>query len=223
MNLSRVAAATPSDGATRALVVAAAAGSCGPAEGAAAVGVVAAVSVGLIVATVLVWRLRVVVPPGHIAVISGRANVTPDGQTRGFRIVMGGSTMRMPFVERCDVLPVGPFRIETTLRNVHTKGAGRTNVRVCARLAVARDDRFVVHAVERFVGRGEAEIVSVGRETLEGAVRGVAAALSMDELGDDRDEVRSTLTRKCQSDLEGLGLALESLDTLEVTEVGPAV
>ena len=172
---------------------------------------------GITIAAVL-WRLRVVVPPGHIAVISGRSHVTPDGETRGYRIVMRRSTMRMPLVERCDLLSVGPFSVEATMRNLHTKGGGRAHIRMCARLTIPRDYGVAVRAVERFVGRGDAEIITVGRETLEGVWRGVAATLTTRELREDRATVGSAIMGKAQPELEGLGLTMQSLDTFEVTD-----
>lgn len=172
-------------------------------------------------ATAVIFMVRsvfVVVPPGHIAIFSGLNRVAPDGQVRGFRIVRRGRAIRVPILERYEVLKTGPFRIESTLRNVYTKGGGATDMQVRAGISVAKTEPLVLNAVERFVGRDEDEIATVGGETLEGVARGVAAHLTIHELREDRMKIEETLMLEVQADFEKLGLTLDSFHILEVRE-----
>jgi flotillin len=167
----------------------------------------------------LMRSILVVVRPGRIAVLSGRDRVAADGKTYGFRIVTSGRTIRIPILEHYDELNGGPFGVETTLHNVYTKSADQTNVQIRAELSVTRDEPYLVKAVERFVGRDENEIATVGRETLEGAARGIIAHLTLHELREDRMKIEETLMKEVQSDLDRLGLTLESFYILEVTKL----
>ena len=151
--------------------------------------------------------------------LSGRNRVAADGRTHGFRIVTSGRTIRIPILEHYDELNAGPFGVETTLQNVYTKSGDQTNVQMRAEFSVNRDEPYVMNAVERFVGRDEDEIATVGRETLEGAARGVAAHLTLHELREDRMKIAETLMNEVQSDLDRLGLTLESFHILEVTKL----
>lgn len=172
-------------------------------------------------ATALIFMVRsvlVVVPPGRIAVFSGLNRVAPDGQVRGFRIVRQGRAIRIPILERHDMLNTGPFRVETTLRNVYTKGNTATHVQVRAEISVAKTEPHVLNAVERFLGRDEDEIGTVGGQTLEGVARGVAAHVTIHELREDRTKIEETLMRDAEADFEKLGLTLESFHILEVRE-----
>ena len=99
-----------------------------------------------------------------------------------------GSTVCAP--TRCSIM-----------NGVHT---GHAYVRVCP----ARP--LLDNAIERFLGRDRREVARVATDTLEGAARGVIAAMIPDE-AQDPERLRDALLLEVTHDLERLGLEVDTL------------
>jgi flotillin len=76
----------------------------------------------------------------------------------------------------------------------------------------------VMNAVERFLGRGQADIQQVAKETLEGNLRGVLATLTPEEVNQDRLKFADSLSQEVEQDLSKLGLHLDVLKIQHVTD-----
>ena len=75
-----------------------------------------------------------------------------------------------------------------------------------------------MNAIERFLGRGLAEIQQVAKETLEGNLRGVLATLTPEEVNEDRLKFAESLAQEVEQDLSKLGLHLDVLKIQHVTD-----
>lgn len=159
------------------------------------------------------------VPAQHVLVVSGRQRQTADGRQVGYRLVTSGSTFRMPVLEKSDLLPTGPFRIEADIASVYLKGSQRADIRMHANFRIPVGEPGVHNAIERFVGRANEEIQRVAKETLEGTLREVAATMTMDEFREERDHVATRARRKSQQDFERLGLHVDTLEIPSIAEV----
>jgi len=177
--------------------------------------VAGAVVACLAVSVLLIAQLLVVVPPNQVAILSGRSHRAPDGSVLGFRIVRGGRVLRMPIIEALHFMDLSNMPIELELGDCHSK-SGRLAIRAIANTKIAGDMPHVVHAIERFLGRDRADVALVARQTLEGALRGVVAAISLEEARDDPTRLASMVAAEAESDLQKLGLVL---DTLTITRV----
>jgi uncharacterized membrane protein YqiK len=166
----------------------------------------------------MVGSLLHVVEPGELLVLSGVEQTGPDGRRRGYRIVTGGRVLRKPLLETATWMALGPFPFTLDLRGVFVERE-RVDLRASAAIAVSTRPDLVDNAVERFLGRSSEEIVEVARQTVEGALRSVAAELTLDELQGDTMRLASHLGAELEEDLQRLGL---SLDTLVIERVTPA-
>lgn len=135
---------------------------------------------------------------------------------RGYRVVRAGRVFRVPLIERSDAMDLTPIEVDSWIRGAYTKGGVPVDVRFRARVEIARDEHLVGNAVERFLGRDHEEIGRVARETLEGALRGIAAQLTVDELREDSQKVAAYLGAEAEDDLAKLGLAMQTLHLLDV-------
>ncbi len=184
--------------------------------------VLVAAGLGLLFATVLVGAvtsLLMVVPPDRIVVLSGRQYHGPGG-TRGYRVVTGGRVLRIPIIERADELPAGPFHIEGTLGGAYTKKGDRVDVHYRLVVRTARHEPLVQNAVERFLGLSPEQIASVARETFEGALRGLAAELTREELREEPLKVAEAVAFEAETDYGKLGLRVDTVQIVEVSERG---
>ena len=66
--------------------------------------VIIVVVVGFLMALMLLSRNYVKVSPNQAAVISGRSRKLSDGTVVGYRLVRGGATLIVPFLEKVEYL-----------------------------------------------------------------------------------------------------------------------
>ena len=179
---------------------------------AAALSLVAAIGVALLA------RLMIVVPPNRVAVILGRRGRSPDGTDRGFRIVAGGRAIRVPLLEAFAMLPDGPFSTEVVIGGVCLRRpeGSRADVRLRALVSYHRDEPRLRNAIERYLGVDRDVVTKVARDTLEGALRDVAAVLSAEELQVDREKVAHEIRNAAETTLDELGLRIDALHILEI-------
>ena len=91
-------------------------------------------------------------------------------------------------------------------------------VRAIAIVKISANPQVVMNAVERFLGRGQADIQQVAKETLEGNLRGVLATLTPEEVNTDRLKFAESLSQEVEQDLAKLGLHLDVLKIQHVTD-----
>ncbi|MBI5502843.1 MAG: flotillin family protein [Deltaproteobacteria bacterium] len=186
------------------------------------VGIAAGVMVVmLVVLAVALRRLLYVAAPNQILVLSGRPNRLPDGRVVGYRVVIGGRALRLPIVERADVIDGTVMTLAIRIPGAFTRAGGRIDLEATASVAISRDLMVLTNYVERFLGRTREDVALVARETLEGALRAVAAQLTAGELESDRAKVSAVVREEASPELAKLGLEILSLDVGPATPAAP--
>lgn len=175
-----------------------------------------AVGITLIVVSNLVH----VVPPGFALVLSGQERTLHDGRKVGYRVVLGGRTLRIPMIEAAELIDCRPRAVNVRVNSAYSKGAVPLTVAARATIKVASTPPAIDNAIERFLGRDPAEIDRVAVETLEGNVRGVVATLTPDELRTDQVAVAQALIEEAEDDLRRLGIELDDFVITAVTDAG---
>jgi len=104
------------------------------------------------------------------------------------------------------------------VQGAYTKVGIPLKVRAIAVIKLSSDPNTVMNAVERFLGRGTADIQQVAKETLEGNLRGVLATLTPEEVNEDRLKFADSLSKEVEHDLAKLGLHLDVLKIQHVTD-----
>ncbi|MCC7075797.1 MAG: flotillin family protein [Acidimicrobiia bacterium] len=181
----------------------------------------ALIVLAIILVLVLLKRLIIICPPNLIAVISGRRRAMSDGRHVGYRILNGGRTLRVPFIERVSWMSLNTIPIEVTVTNAYSKGAIPLNVQGIANVKVANVEGLLENSVERFLDVPFETIRQIAKETLEANLRGVLATLTPEEVNEDRLRFAQTLADEADDDIRTLGLGLDVLKIQNVTdEVG---
>ena len=162
--------------------------------------------------------LIIICPPNKVAVVSGRNRTLSDGRTVGYRVIKGGRTLRIPLLETVDYMDLNTIAIEVSVGNAYSKGAIPLDVQGVANIKVSSREGLLENAVERFLGRPTEEIKQVAKENLEANLRGVLAALTPEEVNEERLKFAQVLIDEADDDIRTLGLELDVLKIQNVTD-----
>ena len=164
-------------------------------------------------------RLIIIVPPNMAAAITGRERALEDGSSVGYRTVTGGRTLRIPILEKVQWLSLGTIPLEINVTDAYSRGNIPLAVQAIANVKIASAPETVFNnAVERLLGKDQAEIERLARETLTGNLRGVLAKLTPEEVNEDRLGFARHLSEEADHDLKKLGLQLDVLKIQHVSD-----
>ena len=156
--------------------------------------------------------------PNEILIFSGRDHKAADGRTVGYRVVFGGRGVRVPILETVERMDVSLISVPMSVQGAYSEGGIPLNMHAIANIKVSTDRRHIGNAIERFLGKGNAEIARVVKDTLEGHLRGVLATLTPEEVNEDRLKFAKKLEESAKGDLDKLGLELDVLKIQHVTD-----
>jgi flotillin len=170
--------------------------------------------VGLMVFVWIAKRFLIICPPNMLLVISGGKHDSKEGKAVGYRVVQGGRAWRVPVFETASFMDMTTIPIYVQVQNAYSKNSIPLEVHAIANVKLSSHEEIVMNAVERFLGRDRSEIQRVAKETLEGALRGVLARLTPEEVNEDRLKFASEI----EDDLEKLGLQVDTLKIQSVSD-----
>lgn len=166
--------------------------------------------VAVLLAVLAVKNLIIIAPPNRAAVITGRTHETEDGQEIGYRLVIGGRTFRIPIVETVEWMSLETIPIEIKVTNALSSGHIPLVVDAIANVKIASHPPQRAHnAVERLLDKSEEEIHSLAKEALTGALRGVVAQMTPEEVNEDRLAFANQVDEEAAEDLAALGFELD--------------
>lgn len=177
--------------------------------------------VALVVAVFIIITLKrmlYVVPPNQAMILSGAKRKTKTGKVVGYRVVCGGRALRIPLLERIDIIDLRNINIDVEVHGAFSKGGIPLNIKAVANVKLPGEEPMIHNAVERFLGRSRDEIMYIAKETLEGNLRGVLAQLTPEEVNEDKNRFTQILTDEAEHDLARLGIKLDQLKLQNVTD-----
>ena len=188
-------------------------------------GIVAvATLVGLLVFVWVAKRFLIICPPNMLLVLSGGKHKAKDvkagkeAKEVGYRIVQGGRAWRTPVIETASFMDMTTIPIYVAVQNAYSKNSIPLEVHAIANVKLSGHEEVVMNAVERFLGRDRSEIQRVAKETLEGALRGVLARLTPEEVNEDRLKFAGEISEEVGEDLGKLGLQVDTLKIQSVSD-----
>jgi flotillin len=173
----------------------------------------------VVVAILTIKSLIIIVPPNMAAVLTGRNRKLPNGETIGYRSVIGGRTLRVPIIETVQYTSLETFPIEINVTNAFSKGNIPLNIEAIANVKIASEPLSTfTNAVERILGKTEEEIISLAKDTLMGNLRGVLATMTPEAVNEDRLGFAAALAEDAGEDLASLGFHLDVLKIQNVSD-----
>jgi flotillin len=155
--------------------------------------------------------------PNEVLVFSGSRH-RAGNRTVGYRVLKGGRGTRVPLLERVDRMDLTNMAIEVTARNAYSKGGVPLTVHGVANVKIAGHSPVLNHAIERMLGKSRGEVMQIAKATLEGALRGVLATLTPEQVNEDRLLFAERLVQQVEHDMTALGLVVDTLKIQNVSD-----
>ena len=166
----------------------------------------------------VIRNLYYICQPSEILIFAGTKEKTADGKKVGYRLVKGGSSIRVPLLEKAFRMDLTNIIIELKVANAYSKGGIPLTVEGVANIKVAGEQPTIHNAIERLLGKSRQEIEQFAKETLEGNLRGVLASLTPEQVNEDKIAFAQSLLEEAEEDLEKLGLVLDNLQIQNISD-----
>ena len=158
----------------------------------------------------IIRNLYYICQPSEVLIFAGSRSTVEGGTDVGYRLVKGGSSIRIPLLEDAFRMDLTNMIIELKVSNAYSKGGIPLTVEGVANIKIAGEEPTIHNAIERLF-----------KETLEGNLRGVLASLTPEQVNGDKLAFAKSLLDEAEDDLEKLGLVLDTLQVQNIfDEVG---
>ncbi|PZU36948.1 MAG: flotillin family protein [Microbacterium sp.] len=184
------------------------------------IGIAVAAGVALIVALIgfLVFRAWYQVPKADeaIVIVGKKARDSTEGEANKMTVISGRGAFVNKLTQRSDKVSLRSRQIkfEPTAQTINGVTIDLTGV---ALVKIGSTPDQVRRAAERFASQDEA-IVIFTTEQLEGALRGVVAKLTVEQVMQDRQKLSDEIAEGISGDLLAQGLVLDSFAIQGITD-----
>lgn len=168
--------------------------------------------------TLVIKNLYYICQPSEVLIFAGSARPLDDHHIAGYRLVKGGSSIRLPLLERAYRMDLTNMIIELRVTNAYSKGGIPLKVEGVANIKIAGTEPTIHNAIERLLGKTRKDIEKIAQETLEGNLRGVLASLTPEQINEDKIAFAKSLLEEAEDDLEKLGLVLDNLQIQNISD-----
>ena len=121
--------------------------------------------VAFLAAVLTVKRLLYVCQPNEVLIFSGRRRAAA-GQAMGYRIVRGGSALRVPLLETADRMDLTNMIIDVKVTNAYSKGGIPLTVQGIANIKIPGGEPLLSNTLERFLGKVQ-NMINEFRDTMK--------------------------------------------------------
>lgn len=166
----------------------------------------------------VIRNLYYICQPNEVLIFAGPTRRLSDDRRVGYRLVKGGSSLRVPLLERALRMDLSNMIIELKVANAYSKGGIPLTVEGVANIKIAGEEPAIHNAIERLLGKTREEIEQMARETLEGNLRGVLASLTPEQVNEDKMAFARSLLDEADDDLVKLGLVLDTLKIQNISD-----
>lgn len=166
----------------------------------------------------VVRNLYYICQPNEVLIFAGSSRRLSNDRQVGYRLVKGGSSVRVPLLERAMRMDLTNMIIDLRVSNAYSKGGIPLTVEGVANIKIAGEEPAIHNAIERLLGKSRKEIEQMAKETLEGNLRGVLASLTPEQVNEDKIAFAKSLLDEAEDDLDKLGLVLDTLQIQNISD-----
>ncbi|MDJ0650563.1 MAG: SPFH domain-containing protein [Xenococcaceae cyanobacterium MO_188.B19] len=166
----------------------------------------------------VIRNLYYICQPSEILIFAGTKTRSSNGKEVGYRLVKGGSSIRVPMLEEAFKMDLTNMIIELKVSNAYSKGGIPLTVEGVANIKIAGEEPTIHNAIERLLGKSRKQIELLAKQTLEGNLRGVLASLTPEQVNEDKIAFAKSLLDEAEDDLEKLGLVLDNLQIQNISD-----
>ncbi|MCL2545219.1 MAG: SPFH domain-containing protein [Clostridia bacterium] len=162
---------------------------------------------GLLLITLLFGYVKA--PPDQAFIISGLRK----------RIIIGKAAIRIPFLERLDVLGLKMISVDVkTSSFVPTAEFINITVDAAVKIKIGTDRKLLAIAAENFLNRNDDYIITQVQDVLEGNMREIIGQMRLEEMVTNRKAFAEKVQDNAVPDLGGMGLEIISFNVQSFTD-----
>ncbi len=186
---------------------------------------------GLVVLLVLLFLLITsrykVAGPNQAYIVTGRkgkAVLNPETgalttDLSGQKVILGGGTFVIPFVQKLATLDLSSRRISVQIRGAVSGQGIKLNVEGVAIVKVGGNADQIRLAAQRFLSQQQ-DVEAFTQEVLAGALRSIVGGLTVEQIIRDRAAFAQRVADESENSLTGQGLILDTFQIQDVTDDG---
>ena len=135
------------------------------------------------------------------------------------KILIGRAGLRIPFLERMDMLYLGQITVDIkTEKPVPTNDFINVDVDAVAKIRVSPDAHALQQAAKNFLNKKSSAIAAELQDSLQGNMREIIGTLSLKDINTDRDSFSDQVMQKAQQDMDKLGIEILSCNIQNVSD-----
>ena len=154
-------------------------------------------------------------PPDMIYLISGLRKES--------KVVTGKATIRIPFLERVDKIPLKLIQIDVKTSNVPTNDFINVDVDAVANVRISTNPELIRIAAKHFLNQSTHEIASNVQQILEGNMREIIGQMNLTDLVNNKQMFSQKIQENAKDDIEKLGLEIVNLNVQNCTDDNDAI
>lgn len=181
----------------------------------------------LVLLVLLVTSRYKVAGPNQAYIVTGRkgkAVLNPETgalttDLSGQKVILGGGTFVIPFVQKLATLDLSSRRISVQIRGAVSGQGIKLNVEGVAIVKVGGNADQIRLAAQRFLSQQQ-DVEAFTQEVLAGALRSIVGGLTVEQIIRDRAAFAQRVADESENSLTGQGLILDTFQIQDVTDDG---
>jgi len=154
-------------------------------------------------------------PPDMVYLISGLRKEA--------RVITGKATIRIPFLERVDKIPLKLIQIDVRANKVPTNDFINVDVDAVANVRISTEPELIRVAAKHFLNQGTAEIANNVQQILEGNMREIIGQMQLVDLVNNKQLFSQKIQDNAVDDIEKIGLEIVNLNVQNCTDDNNAI
>lgn len=163
------------------------------------------VTIGVIILIVLFIAMSYIKAPPDVAYLI-------SGLRKEARAVIGRATIRIPFLERVDKIPLGLIQVDIKTESaVPTTDYINIFVDAVANIKVSSNPELLKRAAQNFLNCDIDDIGTIAQQVLEGNMREIIGQMKLTDLVSQRDAFAAKVQENAIGDMNNMGLEVINL------------
>lgn len=165
----------------------------------------------LVIILVILATGYVKAPPNVAYIISGYKKEP--------RVLIGRAGVKIPFLERKDILIVKQISIDIKTNGyIPTQDFIGVDIDAVAKIRVNTDKEGIALAMKNFLNMREEQIINALTDSLQGNMREIIGTVKLKELCTDRKKFGDEVQEKAQKDMNALGIEIISCNIQKIED-----
>ena len=174
------------------------------------------IPIGLIVLAIII--VLAILASGYVKAPPNAAYII-SGLRRKPKILIGRAGIKIPFLERKDVLLMKQISVDIKTNGfIPTSDFIGVDVDAIAKIQVDDSPEGMALAMKNFLNMSEDNIISALTDSLQGNMREIIGTITLKEISNDRKKFGDEVQQKAQTDMNALGIKIISCNIQRVED-----